>query len=156
MQTSRFQLGLITILAVGLGFSLSSSDAIGYPAATVGLGSNPVLSTGGSLNDGDSVILFVADGSGPFLITDVVITAPACDYYSQNFTVSINQDDGSTLAEYRLMSDRGYGSDAGTNQATVQHAYSSGVAIPAGSTATLINSGCGAIGYSLSGYQAQG
>jgi hypothetical protein len=32
MVTSRFQLGLIATLAVGLGFSLSSSEAIGYPA----------------------------------------------------------------------------------------------------------------------------
>ena len=39
MVTSRFQLGLIATLAVGLGFSLSSSEAIGYPAgAAVSLG----------------------------------------------------------------------------------------------------------------------
>ncbi len=32
MVTSRFQLGLIAALAAGLGFSLSSSEAVGYPA----------------------------------------------------------------------------------------------------------------------------
>ena len=157
MQTSRFQLGLIATLAVGLGFSLSSSDAVGYPAgAAVGLGSNPVSSKGGSVHNGGSAALFTADASGPFLVTDVVITAPPCDYHSQDFTVSINQSDGTTLAEFRLVADRGYASDAGTHQATISHAYSSGIAIPAGSSATIHNSGCGNIGYSVSGYQAQG
>ena len=32
MQSSRFQLGLIATLATGLGFSVASSDAVGYPA----------------------------------------------------------------------------------------------------------------------------
>ncbi len=48
MQTSRFQIGLITAMAAGLGATLTSSDAIGYPAgAAISLGANPVWSTGG-------------------------------------------------------------------------------------------------------------
>jgi hypothetical protein len=50
MVTSRFQLGLIATLAVGLGFSLSSSEAIGYPAGpVVSLGANPIVSVGGTI-----------------------------------------------------------------------------------------------------------
>ena len=49
MQTSRFQLGLIATLAVGLGFSLSSSEAVGYPSgAAVSMGANPVPELGES------------------------------------------------------------------------------------------------------------
>ena len=51
MQTSRFQLGLIATLAVGLGFSLSSSDAVGYPAGpAVSLGTNPIWNEAGQHN----------------------------------------------------------------------------------------------------------
>ena len=50
MQTSRFQLGLMAVLAVGLGFSLASSDAIGYPSSSVvSLGSNPLWSRTGTV-----------------------------------------------------------------------------------------------------------
>ena len=50
MQTSRFQLGLIATLAVGLGFSLSSSEAVGYPSGpSVSLGSNPLWTRAGTV-----------------------------------------------------------------------------------------------------------
>ena len=44
MHTSHFQLGLIAALAVGLGFSLASTDAVGYPASAVSYGESPVVS----------------------------------------------------------------------------------------------------------------
>ena len=159
MHTSRFQLGLITTLAVGLGFSLSSSDAVGYPAgAAVGLGANPVSSAGGELSSGMATTVFSADASGPFLITDVVFTAHPCSYYSDNMSVSIvDSSTGGTLAAFRLTSDSDGGStDAGTNQAIIRDAYSSGLAIPAGTSAFIQHSGCGTVAYSMSGYQAQG
>ena len=68
MVTSRFQLGLIAALSVALGFSLSSSDAVGYPAgAAVSLGTNPLWSASGLVGRGDTVdgvvdILTVPDG----------------------------------------------------------------------------------------------
>jgi len=55
MVTSRFQLGLIATLAVGLGFSLASSQAIGYPAGPVAsLGTNPLWSQTGTVGRGDT------------------------------------------------------------------------------------------------------
>ena len=76
MQTSRFQLGLIATLAVGLGFSLSSSDAVGYPAgAAVSVGSNPVWSVGGGLDGVDSVILTTAPVDQRLIVTDIVVSA---------------------------------------------------------------------------------
>ena len=76
MVTSRFQLGLIATLAVGLGFSLSSSEAIGYPAgAAVSLGANPVWSSAGRLESGEgSRELVVVAPEKDLVITDVVLT----------------------------------------------------------------------------------
>jgi len=158
MQTSRFQLGLITTLAVGLGFSLSSSDAVGYPAgAAVSLGANPVSSAGGSIASGGSIALMSADSSGPFLVTDVVLTRAHCDSHTISSTVQLQLVTGEVLAEFRLASDSdGGGGDDGTEAAMVRHAYSSGIVIPAGTTAEIHHSGCGTVGYSVSGYQAQG
>ncbi len=55
MADSRFQTTLITALALGLGFTLASSNAVGYPAgAAVSLGSNPVASFAGQISGTDS------------------------------------------------------------------------------------------------------
>ena len=158
MQTSRFQLGLITTLAIGLGFSLSSSDAVGYPAgAAVSLGANPVSSAGGSITSGDSGTLMSADSSGPFLVTDVVLTRDHCFSHSGASTVQLQLATGEVLADFRMASDSdGGGGDEGTEGPMVRHAYSSGIVIPAGTTLRIVHSGCGTVGYSISGYQAQG
>jgi hypothetical protein len=47
MVTSRFQLGLIATLAIALGFTLASSEAVGYPAGSaVSFHENPVVAIG--------------------------------------------------------------------------------------------------------------
>jgi hypothetical protein len=76
MQTSRFQLGLVATLAVGLGFSLSSSEAVGYPAgAAVSMGLNPVFSVGGHVSGTDSRSLStLASAEQAVVITDVMLT----------------------------------------------------------------------------------
>jgi hypothetical protein len=70
MVTSRFQLGLIATLAVGLGLSLSSSEAVGYPAGpVVSLGANPVWSDGGLVAvSGTKEVLTVPVGQ-TFIVT---------------------------------------------------------------------------------------
>ena len=76
MQTSRFQLGLMATMAVGLGFSLSSSQAIGYPAgAAVSLGTNPVVSVGGGLVGTDSATPLTAPSDSSLVITGVILSA---------------------------------------------------------------------------------
>ena len=50
MQPSHFHLCLTTALSIGLGYALSSSSAIGYPAgAAVSTGSNPIRSEAGTM-----------------------------------------------------------------------------------------------------------
>ena len=78
MQTSRFQLGLIAGLAVALGFSLSSSDAVGYPAGSaVAHGSNPIVSASGHMDLASPTASVAAVLEAPadqdLIITDVVV-----------------------------------------------------------------------------------
>lgn len=76
MQTSRFQLGLIATLAVGLGFSLASSDAIGYPAGpTISLGTNPLVAKGGTITGTDSASILTAPPDQQVVITDLIVSA---------------------------------------------------------------------------------
>ena len=144
MQTSRFQLGLIATLAVGLGFSLASSDAIGYPAGTaVSLGTNPVWSTGGGM--GSPVTVTATDGD--LIITDCVFSSTMGGWWKADFEL----DDGSTLAAFRsdnLQDRNGF----------VQH-FEGGLRVPQGSTLTLnwdaLYGASGYYRYTLSGYYAQ-
>jgi len=70
MQTSRFQLGLIATLAVGLGFSLSSSEAVGYPAGpVVSLGTNPLWSDGGSIGAYETKEVLTVPVGQTFVVT---------------------------------------------------------------------------------------
>ncbi len=162
MQTSRFQLGLIATLAVGLGFSLSSSEAVGYPAgAAVSLGTNPVASWGGQVESSGTTI-FSAEADGPFLITDVVLTVKPCGGGSTTSTVIVIEDAATAevFAMYSLSSDTdndGGSDDAGSSSPMVRHAYSTGVVVPAGRSAVIrsVESICSAY-YSLAGYQSQG
>jgi len=78
MQTSRFQLGLIVTLAVGLGFSLTSTQAIGYPAgAAISYASNPVRSATGHWDltgSGDSESSVITAPTGQDLVlTEVMV-----------------------------------------------------------------------------------
>ena len=97
MQTSRFQLGLIATLALGLGFSLSSSDAIGYPAgAAVSMGNNPVFSSGGNVNGtGNRTLSSLVSGDYAIVITDVVL-APSDGYNNCFGNTRVTIENGST------------------------------------------------------------
>ena len=75
MQTSRFQLGLMASLALGLGLSLASMDAVGYPSgAAVSLGSNPVWSVGGVLTGDSSASIIEAPTDQAVVFTDVALS----------------------------------------------------------------------------------
>jgi hypothetical protein len=140
MQTSRFQLGLIATLAVGLGFSLSSSEAVGYPAgAAVSLGANPVWSTGGT----PSATQVVASPVGKDLIITDFVVGGNSGYQRVSFTLS----DGTIVG--------GFGSNS--SEATIVN-FESGIRVPAGDTLTMTFASYHArtdFRYSVSGYYAQ-
>ena len=157
MQTSRFQLGLIATLAVGLGFSLASSDAVGYPAgAAVSMGSNPVWSVGGTLTGtSPETVLTPIDSIG--LVTDVVVTvAGTC---GDGTWFQLTNSSGDVLGSFVLASDNYVGSAAGSvwTPTVVSHAFESGLPIAAGDTLNVARGGSSScsLRYTLSGYYAQ-
>jgi len=145
MQTSRFQLGLIATLAIGLGFSLSSSDAVGYPSGVaVSLGTNPVWSTGGTPIEGSVVVATATDGD--LVITDIDITGATSNSFHATFMLA----DGTVIADYSM-------TDAHSNGG-LQRAYESGIRVPQGDSLTLdFDSYYSESGfrYTLTGYTAQ-
>ena len=154
MQTSRFQLGLIATLAVGLGFSLASSDAVGYPAgAAVSMGSNPIWSEGGALNGVSSTTILTVDGDRTAIVSDVVLTtAGNC---GGGMPIDLETADGGIVASFIVATDNTGGEQWGPSQ--VSHAFSAGVPVAAGETLTLSMEGGSScrLRYTLSGYYAQ-
>ena len=165
MQTSRFQLGLIVVLAMGLGFSLSSSEAIGYPAgAAVSHGANPVVSVGGEVSRGDAARVMSAP-----IGQDVVVTDIGIDHYINDTTCIVStvltfelESTGEVVAK-RVASMNWWSNSytGGGNQFDV--GLNSGVRIPAGdhlrlSTQRIYNDSCGTsdnrLVYTLTGYYA--
>jgi hypothetical protein len=156
MVTSRFQLGLIATLAVGLGFSLASSEAVGYPAgAAVSLGTNPVWSVGGNPGSTDTITALTAPSDQAAIVTDVAITASGYNGgYPCITTVTLLDPDGTSAAAYRVVSNASpYSSSWGPN--SVVQAFSSGVAVAPGDTLRISVAGNCTISYTLSGYYAQ-
>ena len=163
MQTSRFQLGLIATLAVGLGFSLSSSEAVGYPAgAAVSMGSNPLFAKAGSVNDGTVEVIEVPAES-MLVVTDLLLTMKRKSCGSR---VSVLTAGGDTIAEVDLYSYSDEINETGsyhrvraalTNSqpTTLQHAFSSGLPVNGGATLTISEAGGCDVAYTLSGYYAQ-
>jgi hypothetical protein len=163
MQTSRFQLGLIATLAVGLGFSLSSSVAVGYPAgAAVSMGESPIVAKAGSVNEGTEEVLEV-DADRMLVVTDLLLTMKRNSCGSR---VSLVTSSGDTVAEVDLYSYSDQINESGsyhnvraalTNSqpTTLQHAFSSGLPVNGGDTLTISETGGCDVAYTLSGYYAQ-
>ena len=168
MQTSRFQLGLIAALAAGLGYTLSSSQAVGYPAGVaVSYGSNPVWSAAGRLVDDDAPVLVTVPSDQDLVITDVQLIVGDQDSDFDcitKWTVDL-QNGADTYGNWALSQFRHY-SDGDSWTPGVVHVdstYNSGFVVPAGTPLTLTAnklyesycSGDQFIYYNLSGYFAQ-
>ena len=152
MQTSRFQLGLLATLAVGLGFSLSSADAVGYPASAISRGSNPIVSATGNLSSSpEEAFASIADQQ--LILTDVIVSArrsatSGCASSTERHLV-IRTGSGDDLALFGLRSS--------SSDAEAFH-YTSGISVPVGESVEVYLSGCAGhiyMNYSLSGYYAQ-
>jgi hypothetical protein len=172
MQTSRFQLGLIAALALGLGFSLSSSDAVGYPAgAAVSLGTNPVFSAGGSVVSGSGATVITAPISQDLILSDVLL-ASSTNAQCKRSHHSILSIDGTIAGVFETSSSfgaEGYHEVASDGGAMISHSFSAGIRVPAGQTLEIEVSetwsfskygSCsselsGGVRYTVSGYYAQ-
>lgn len=143
MVTSRFQLGLIAALSVALGFSLASSDAVGYPAGSaVSMGTNPLWSASGLVGRGDTV-----DG-----VVDV-LTVPAGQVaVVTGFAATTNNLDLFQNTERVLEGHSGVARDAKMFATGNGH-----LVIESGTTLKIDNQWCceGDYAYYIEGYYAQ-
>ncbi len=148
MQTSRFQLGLIATLAVGLGFSLASSDAVGYPAgAAVSMGSNPVWNHAGEIANNSTVTLATAPADQDLMLTDLFIQTQGSLY------VSLLLDDDSMVGRYYAW---GAVHNDGGGNSPINQQFTSPIRVPAGQSLRLVNCNCGSTAfYNTHGYYAQ-
>ena len=170
MQTSRFQLGLMATMALGLGFSLSSSQAIGYPAgAAVSTGTNPVVSSGGTaFVDAGTAVVLTAPPDQDLVLTDVVLTSFSDSSCKRSHHSNLTLDTGEIVAQFETNSaySQRYYDYASTSGLSVQHRFGSGLLVPSGQslrvevTQTGYFGSCGSssdygVRYALSGYHAQ-
>ena len=167
MQTSRFQLGLIATLAIGLGFSLASSQAVGYSSVgAVSLGSNPVFSQGGVIADvrGTTTDVLTAPTDQTMLITDLALglsyDSHSCD---GELSVSLTDSSGTALAEYVVVRPEFGNNSASHSGAITTVTLNSGIPLAPNETmrvtTNLLNQACTYTSYQLrytvSGYYAQ-
>jgi len=76
MQNNHFQICLIALLSLGLGISISSGSAIGYPSTgAVSYAANPVFSVGGYVYHGSTGTVVTAPADHALVITDAVLTS---------------------------------------------------------------------------------
>jgi hypothetical protein len=174
MVTSRFQLGLIATLAIALGFTLASSEAVGYPAGSaISFHENPVVSIGGTAYSGEAAkILLTAPGDQDLVITDLVLTSTSSPSCQRTHKSEFSTSGGAILGQFETNSGytKTYGSAWGASNPgrAVAHTYNSGLRVAAGETLYLgivqtgsyTIGGCDTVGshgvrYSVSGYHAQ-
>jgi len=170
MQTSRFQLGLIATLAVGLGFSLASSDAVGYPAGgAVSMGTNPIVSSGGVVYVSGSTTLFEAPIDQDVIITDIILTSQSNLECKRSHRTELSLGSGESVASFITSAAAGrryydYDSSSG---GSIQHSFGAGLRVAAGEVVRMAVFQSAAQGdycssadsygvhYAITGYHAQ-
>jgi len=180
MTNTRFHLSLTTVLAMGLGatltHALTPSTAVGYPAgAAVSYGTNPVISAAGTVALGSSSSALTTSADQELVITDAILSVSSSDRScrgSVDFTLRLG--DGTALGHFTsdITGDyewvdapyvrSAYGYSSGTDPTQAVH-FTSGIRLPAGDTVVVHATGraisCGdssvSARYTLSGYLAQ-
>ena len=150
MRTPRFQLGLIATLALGLGFSLSSSDAVGYPAGSaVSYGSNPLWAVGGNQFSGPAFEVITAPTGKDIVVTDLILS-----YSCTDCSPTVVLRAGGTVISRTVYRHWRDGGNISTVSIPIQHTFSSGLPVTSGQTLT-IEVDSYSVDYTLSGYYAQ-
>ena len=170
MQTSRFQLGLMATLALGLGFALSSATATGYPAgASVSHGANPIVSAGGTTYDAETKTLFTAPTFQDLIVTDLILTSTSVMTCKKGHLTELTLGSGEVVGQFQTSSSvaRRYYEYDSSPGLSVQHRFASGLRVPAGDSLIMTVTDTGSHGdsctpttsygvrYSVSGYFAQ-
>ena len=166
------QRSITTGMALCLGASLmyiytnQEADA-GLPTAVVGYGQNPLVSIGGTAYHNETKTLFTAPADQDIVVTDLVLTSYSHMNCKRNHKSELILGSGAVLGQFETHSAISRGSYSSSVGLSVQHAFSSGVRIPAGDTLTFVvtetgtdGSSCGSstsygVRYMFSGYYAQ-
>jgi hypothetical protein len=163
MKIHQFQTVLIVAMSIGLGVSLTSKDAIGYPsAAAISSGVNPVVSTGGSISVDTTTALLEAPSDQDVIVTDYAFDPDIADQTCVSIIRLKFQLAGSgVVLGQRSMTTHFWGTSR-WEQSSIDTSLESGLRIPAGETLNLVAEsryvdGCSARGvaFSVSGYLAQ-
>ena len=164
MHTSHFHLFLTTALSICLGYTLSSSTAIGYPAgAVVSTGTNPIRSAAGSMDLATTATnydVLSAPLAHDLIITDVIAGLNQnSDYCDGNGVMRIQTSSGEVYAQVPVY--MGHMDNTVPGVTTVQTV--SGLRIPAGTALNVqwewFSRQCGEssykLRYNISGYLSQ-
>jgi len=172
MQTSRFQLGILSALSLTLGLVLASGEAIGYPTAAISSPANPVVSIGGTAYATEPAkLLLTAPSDQVLVVTDVVLTSTSDMDCKRSHKSELSTSSGAILGQYEtvtgIVSSYGSGWGMTSDGRSISHSYESGLQIDAGASFFLSvtetdrysREGCDPTGshgvrYSISGYTA--
>lgn len=170
MSGSQFQVALISCLSLGLGYSLSSSMAQGYPSGpAVSYGGNPLVSIGGTAYSGETKVLLTAPIDQDLVVTDVVLSSTSVMQCMRSHKSEFLLSSGEVLGQFETSSAvarRYYDYDSAAASA-VQHRFGSGLRIPAGAALsfavvqtgvqgdTCSSTGSYGVRYAVSGYYAK-
>ena len=160
------------ILTMLLGSSLTyiaihqKADA-SLPTPSIGFAANPVVSAGGSVTSGQSIIVFTAPSDQDIIVTDLNITSYSTMSCKRNHHTRLTLGSGTTIGAFETHSSISRGSYSSSAGLSAQHALSSGIRIPAGDTLSISTdetgydgASCGTytnygVRYMLSGHYAQ-
>jgi hypothetical protein len=140
---------------------IAPRDAVGYPSgAAVSYGSNPLVSAAGYVNSSTSATAVLTAPSGHSLvITDVVLTPYATASTSSTFdcpmVTRLETSGGETIGQFETVA---IVSSDGVVVASVQHAFESGLVVPAGESLDITAAGSSStcnVHFTLSGYYAE-
>jgi hypothetical protein len=169
MHASHFQLSLVAALSLGLGFTLASSSAVGYPAgAAVSYGINPVQSFTGVASGTDSIELDAIPSGQDFIVTDVSLMAKSLDTDCMDMIDARLSTATRDIARYDVATRYCYSASCYSDGREVHRSMTTGLKVEAGETLSLHTSvynsftyaGCSSsrdtsVKYTISGYYVQ-
>ena len=153
---------LLAVAAILFGVAAISATlprADAHPGGvSVSYGANPLISAGGSVSS-ETETVFIAPADQVVVVTDLLLSMYDTDCTS---LVEVRTSTGTTLAAARLHSFQEkvdttyYPRAAMTNSqpSSIQHAFSSGLPLPAGTSLEISETGGCSVAYTLSGHYA--
>ena len=131
--------GIAAILAAGSLVIDSIGGAFAFNGPITGYGSNPAVSIGGTAYDGETKTLYTAPSDQDILITDVILTSTSNAACFRSHKTDLMLGSGAVLGQFET-SNSSFHYNYGTGNAglSIEHAFSTGLRIPAGDSLQLI------------------